>query len=465
MTNRLYGNAVNAPAFIDFVKKCAETDVSIHSFRYLRNGSLAVGADFAPYSGDEKMHVYSLSKSFTSMAVGIAVDEGLLSLDECMCDIFPDKMPASISENLSQMTLRDVITMQSGHEACVFNRVLSSDDSLGAFFSADVKYKPGTKFVYNTAGTMVCGAAVTRRSGESLVDYLDKRLFSRLGIEKPYWERTVDGLCYGGVGLHIDADSIAKFGQMLVDRGVYEGKRIVSAEYIDDASSSHSLDINNGSVDWVSGYGYQLWLNNKNTGGYRGDGAFGQLCIVLPEKREVFVMLCECSNMQSELNVILDFMKNSAAPDNTDFEKAEALTHTAFEVPASKPLKNRIDYVCGKNDSRIFGISLVPDGENMVIELDCDYGRQHIVCGNGKYIHSSSQVIALAPAIVALHKYGGLEPFNVFGAYTIADDEIIATLRHSDLPHTQKWRFGKDKLTITLSCGGLPQAEYDLIKK
>ncbi len=465
MKNRLRGDAVNAPAFLKFVKTCEEAGISMHSFRYMRNGTLAVGADFAPYSANEKMHVYSLSKSFTSIAVGIAVDEGILSLDERMCDIFPDKMPDEISEKLARMTLRDVITMQSGHAACVFERVLAGDDSLRTFFAAVLDYEPGTKFVYNTAGTMVCGAAVTRRSGEALVDYLDKRLFSKLGIEKPYWERTVDGLCYGGVGLHIDADSIAKFGQMLCDGGVYNGQRIVSEEYVKDASSSHSVDINNGSLDWVSGYGYQLWLNNKNTGGYRGDGAFGQLCIVLPEKREVFVMLCECSDMQQELNIVLDFMKDSAEPDPTDLDKAEAAAHTAFDIPQTAPLQNRVDYICGKSDSHLHSISLVPDGDDMVIELDCDFGKQRVICGNGKYIYSESQAIRLCPSIVALHKYGAPEPFNIYGAYTNEDGEIVATLRHADLPHTQKWRFANDKLTITLSCGGLIQTEYDLIKK
>ena len=166
-----------------------------------------------------------------------------------------------------------------------------------------------------------------------LTSILIRGFFQNSSIEKPYWEKTADGICYGGVGLRVGADDVAKFGQMLLNGGVYNGVRFLSDEYIKDASSSHALDVNNGSADWVAGYGYQLWLNNKSIGGYRGDGAFGQLCIVLPEQKEVFVMLCECNNMQTELDAIFDYMKESKAADDTDFEEAIALTESTFAMP------------------------------------------------------------------------------------------------------------------------------------
>ena len=462
MSERLRGSAVNAPAFIRFVKKCNEIGVAIHSFRFLRDSELVAAADFAPYTGKEKMHVYSLSKAFTSAAVGIAVDEGILSLDEKVPEIFPDKMPDVISENLSKATLRDILTMQSGHPRCVLDKIIENGDSLKTFFASEFTYEPGTTFIYSTAGTMVCGAAVTRRSGEALDEYLDKRLFSKLGIEKPYWEKTADGICYGGVGLRVGADDVAKFGQMLLNGGVYNGVRFLSDEYIKDASSSHALDVNNGSADWVAGYGYQLWLNNKSIGGYRGDGAFGQLCIVLPEQKEVFVMLCECNNMQTELDAIFDYMKESRAADDTDFEEAIALTESTFAMPRTDVPKDSIHYICGVNHSRIFGISLVPEGDRLVMELDCDFGKQRIVCGNGEYVFSSIASMCLAPAIIQLHRYGEIEPFNVYSAFTNENGVITVTMRHSDLPHAQKWIFEGDKLKVVPFCGGLLQTDYSL---
>ncbi len=465
MSDRLRGNAVNTPAFIKFVKQCEENGISVHSFRHLRGGVLVSAADFAPYTGNEKMHVYSLSKTFTSIAAGIALDENLLSLDDKVCDIFPEKMPSHISDNLAAMTLRDLLSMQSGHSACVFNKLINSDDSLKAFFETDVPYTPGTKFVYSSAGTLVCGAAVTRKSGENLADYLDKRMFSKMGIEKPYWECTPDGLCHGGVGLRIAIDSVAKVGQMLLDGGAYNGERIVSEAYVKDASSFHALDATNVSPDWLAGYGYQIWLNRKSTGGYRAGGAFGQFCVVLPETNEVFAIFCECDNMQKELEIIVEYIHDSLKPDLTAFEEAYKLTETSFSVPHTAALDKRIDYLCDNNASHIYAISLIPDGERLVIELNCDYGKRYIICGNGEYIHNSFSSIGLAPSIAEMHRYGSLEQFNAFAAYQNEGNGIEVTLRHSDLPHTQKWLFSCDKLTITTSCGEVAQSEYALKRK
>lgn len=465
MSDRLRGNAVNTQAFIKFVNRCQENKIAVHSFRHLRGGELITAADFAPYTGSEKMHVYSLSKTFTSIAVGIALDEKLLSLDDKMCDIFPEKMPSQMSDNLAAMTLRDVLSMQSGHSACVFNKLIRSDDSLKAFFETDVPYRPSTKFVYSTAGTLVCGAAVTRKSGEDLTDYLDKRMFSKMGIEKPYWECTADGLCHGGVGLRIDIDSVAKVGQMLLDGGVYNGKRIVSEEYVKDASSFHALDATNVSPDWLAGYGYQIWLNRKSIGGYRAGGAFGQFCVVLPERQEVFVIFCECEDMQKELEIIVEYLHDSEKPDSAHFNEASILAETAFALPHTVVHDKRIDYTCANNANHIFAVSLIPNGERLTVELDCDYGKREIICGNGEYIHNSFSAIGLAPSIAEMHRYGSLEPFNAFAAYQYDGENITVTLRHSDLPHTQKWLFAGDKLKVTTSCGGVALSEYALKRK
>jgi len=465
MSERLRGNTLNTQAFIKFVKQCQENNIALHSFRHLRSGELVAAADFAPYSGRERMHVYSLSKTFTSIAVGIAVDEKLISLDDKMCDIFPEKMPPQISDNLAAMTLRDVLSMQSGHSSCVFGKLIGSDDSLKAFFETDVPYTPGTKFVYSSAGTLVCGAAVTRKSSENLADYLDKRMFSKMDIKKPYWECTSDGLCHGGVGLRIDIDSVAKVGQMLLNGGIYNCKRIISEEYVKDASSFHALDATNASPDWHAGYGYQIWLNRKSTGGYRAGGAFGQFCVVIPERQEVFSIFCECENMQKELEIIVEYLHDSEKPDSAALEEARLLTETAFALPRTVVPDKRIDYICENNASHIYSVSLIPNGERLTAELNCDYGKREIMCGNGEYIHNSFSAIGITPSIVEMHRYGGLEPFNAFAAYQYDGGNITITLRHSDLPHTQKWLFTGDKLTVTTSCGGVALSEYTLKRK
>lgn len=464
MSKLLYGELINTPAFVRFIEKCMSERTHIHSFRFLKDGRTAAAADFAPYSGKEPMHVYSLSKAFTSIACGIACDEGLLSLDEKMCDIFPDKMPEHISERLARQTLGDVLSMQSGHARCVLDNMIKSGDSLKTFFETEMTYEPGTTFIYSTGGTLVCGAAVTRRSGEALDDYLASRLFAKLGAEKPYWEKTCDGLCYGGVGLRVDSDTAAKFGQMLANGGVYNGKRIVSEEYIKNASSSHALDVNNGSEDWVAGYGYQFWLNNAAHGGYRGDGAFGQLCIMNPEKNIVFVMECETPDMQKELNTIFEYIESSTEEDLSLIEKAESLCRDLYSVSATTSVENA-SYTVSANEAHIFGIDVSDKESDLVLDLWCDHGKQTIVCGNGRYIRNSVRLKCMSPAILALHDYRNVEDFSVFAAYENADDGIKIILRHTDLPHTQTWLIKDDKLTISVGCGDILQKEFALARK
>lgn len=452
----------NTKAFLEFVEACRREGIYPRSMRCTQGGVTRLSVDFAPYRGDEPMQVYSLSKSFTSVAVGVAVDEGLLRLDERMCDIFPDKMPENICENLSQMRLMDVLSMQSGHPTCALNRMLTNRESLKTFFAYETDYKPGTKFVYSTGGTLVCGAAVTRRSGMPLDEFLYDRVFSKMGIAKPKWDRTDDDLCQGGVGLYISADDLLKFGEMLLNEGVYNGQRIVSAEYIRDASIPHSVDASNGSEDWVAGYGYQFWMNAK--GGYRGDGAFGQLCVILPKTNTVFVMLCECGNMQREYSLIMRLIDELRTDDATCAAQAEQTVSEFYSLPRTAALQKCEKYLFKSNDNRLCSLSLSPDGDRLKVDIGCDFGNQTIICGNGEYVRSACRLYAMSPAIVALHKYGTPEDFNVFAAYSIDSDGAVSiTLLHTDLPHGEVWRIADGKLTVQLRYGGLKQTEFDLI--
>ncbi len=450
----------NTNAFLKFLDECRSEGIYPRSMRCTKGGRPLLSVDFPPYDGAEPMHVYSLSKSFTSVAVGVAVDEGLLSLEERMCDIFPDKMPRKVSENLSQMKLKDVLSMQSGHNACALEEMLKNRESLKTFFSREVEYRPGTKFVYSTGGTLICGAAVTRRSGMPLDEFLYDRVFAKMGIKKPYWEKTDDGLCMGGVGLHISADDILKFGEMLLGEGVYGGRRIISAEYIREASVPHSVDVNNGSEDWVAGYGYQFWMNAK--GGYRGDGAYGQLCIMLPETDTVFVMMCECGDMQREYSLIMRLIDGLLTDDQSRLSEAEAAVRNFYAVPRTSLPKEQ-KYYFANNDNRLVSLSLTPDGDRLKVDIGCDFGTQTIICGNGEYVRSSCLLYAMSPCIVSLHKYGTPEEFNVFASYSVDVDGISITLLHSDLPHGETWRISGNKLTVKARYGGLKQTEFELI--
>ena len=304
----------------------------LYALTVYKNGEKIISVAPAPYTVDQKKHVYSLSKSFCSTAVGIACDMGLLSLDEKIVDIFPDKCPEKISENLSKMTLLNVLSMNTGHAGCVMNQMMRSDDPVRAFLACDVEYLPGTHFAYNTGATCLAGACVTARSGLSVHDFLELHLYRHLGIKGTKW-LSHKGLSEGGVGNYVSSEDAAKLGLLYINGGVYNGKRLLSEEYVKLASSAISDNSGNGTVDWCSGYGLQFWRCSR--GGFRGDGAFGQLAMVLPHKNIVIGAIAEVGGMQPEMDIFYDFADEIENCTEKGDEKALADYLADFYAPDS----------------------------------------------------------------------------------------------------------------------------------
>lgn len=239
---------------------------------------------------------YSVSKSITSTAVGIAVDEGILSLDDKVIEFFEEDAPKAPSERLQNLKLRDLLKMTVGH--C--NGYLMADGSFGTCargelteenwvkycLSQHFPYNPGEKFVYNNAAAYLAGVMVQKASGESLVDYLMLRLFTPLGINRPKWEVCPKGYTFGAGGLQLTITDLSKFGQLYLQRGRWEGKQLLSEEWVAEATSKQIDTDNTG--DWGQGYGYQFWRGENNS--YRADGKYGQYCIVLEKENAVIAI-------------------------------------------------------------------------------------------------------------------------------------------------------------------------------
>lgn len=449
MTQRLRGSGIDAKGFKTFVENALKAGVRPHAIRYYKNGQTLLAADFAPYGINERIRVYSLSKAFTSAAVGIAIGDGVLSLDDRVCDIFAQYIPPDADERLKKMTLHDLLSMQSGHARCHLDDMIRSKNSISTFLSQDLAYEPGTTFVYSTAGTLMCGAAVTARTGIPLDDYVNQKLFEPLGIEHAEWDKTPDGICFGGIGLHVGADDVLQFGIAMLEGG----KGIIPKDYVDLATKAHSVDKNNGSADWISGYGYQFWLNSR--GGYRGDGAYGQLCIVDPDDRSVFVILAEATDMQAEMNVIYDFLHDYKS-GRGDVREVENAVKTLYMPAPCDAADQKLEYRFESNCYHMASASLCIEGGILTVELCCDHGMQRIKCGNGEYLHNSFLGFNMLPAIAQLKEHDRIDNINVYAAYSVTDDGISITLRHSDAPHTQYWLFASDGLHIKTYVGDIP---------
>lgn len=452
----IQNHGCSASAVRDYFALCGRDGVTLRSFRLYRKGK-TVSADFTPYRADDRMHLYSLSKSFTSTAVGIAQEMGLLHVSERMLDIFPECAPPEISENLAAMTLGDVLSMQSGHEVCHLDQMRLSEDAVRTFLAMPVVYRPGTTFVYSTGGTCVCGAAVEKRSGMRLNDFLQAHLFSKLGIERPRALCTADGRHCGGTGIFLSADDVFKFGMMLLHGGVYEGKRIVSEEWLRAATRPIADNSANGTPDWIVGYGYQFWRNAR--GGFRGDGAYGQLCIVLPEEDTVVVQLAEAANMQQELTDIYTLLD---ALDRNGAEDAPEPIDAAHPALPGGELSGPVSCRYKENPAGLRSASLTVDADGVLtVRFETAYGLQLLRAGSGEWTESSPSLRYCNPSINQLDPhFGWIEELHIRSSFAVEDNTVRIVCRHSDTPHTQTFLFAPDALRISANLGDLhPQVK------
>jgi CubicO group peptidase (beta-lactamase class C family) len=277
----------------------------MHSIMVLRHGAVIAEGAWRPYQPTHRQLLFSLSKSFTSTAVGFAIDEGLFGLDDSVLALLPEDAPAQVSDNLAAMTVRHLLTMTAGHASDAMGSLGRSGVANWALavMAEPVATEPGSVFMYNSGASYLLSAIVTRASGLGLLDYLRPRLFDPLGIDDPSWEKSPQGIEAGGWGLSITTEELAKFGQLYLNGGRWNDTQVVPADWVEAATSLQvPTDAWNGTVDWRQGYGFQFW--RCQNGAFRGDGAHGQFCLVIPEHDTVVVITSAIPDMQAVLDVI-----------------------------------------------------------------------------------------------------------------------------------------------------------------
>lgn len=302
-------------AFIQALEQHTHPLDAAQGFMLLRHGNVAAEGWWTPYGPQVPHSLYSLSKSFTSSAIGLAVAEGLLTVDDPVLRFFPDDAPTTPSENLKAMRVRHLLAMNTGHQEDTTLRVFEGQDDNWprTFLSLPVENQPGAWFVYNTAATYMLSAIITQLTGETLLDYLRPRLFDPLGIENPTWETDPRGVSIGGSGLHIRTEDIARFGQLYLQQGLWEGRRILPEAWVAEATSAHSDNSNTQTnPDWIVGYGYQFWRCRHAA--YRADGAFGQYCVVLPDQDAILAINSGVRDLQVVLDKVWEHLLPAMQP-------------------------------------------------------------------------------------------------------------------------------------------------------
>lgn len=299
--------------------------VLFESVMVLKHGNVLLEQWLGEAAADKPHVMWSVSKSFCATAVGMCVDDGLISVSDTVINFFPEQLPAEISDNLRAMTVHDLLTMNCGHETETPIRVVSAEvdtttNWVGKFLAHPVTKQPGSWYCYNSIGTFMLSAIVQKVTGQKVNDLLATRLWQPLHIDQPEWWENPEGINCGGWGLHLKTEDMAKFGQLFLQKGKWNGQQLVSEAWVAEASKYQVPSVPAGSrpdnvaergltsenCSWMLGYGYQMWISPEDS--YRADGAFGQYIFVWPSQDAVIAITANSQDLQGEQNLIYKYL-------------------------------------------------------------------------------------------------------------------------------------------------------------
>lgn len=382
---------ISSGAILEFIDQAeAADDVNLINFMILSDENIIARFCKKPYAADYRQLLFSVTKSFTSIGAGIAIDKGYFNLDDKVIYFFPDKLPEVISENLSKMTVRHLLTMTTGIHDNTYGLLYPQKDWVKAFLAQELPHEPGTYYRYCTHASHMLSAIIEKTSGTSLLEFMNEHLFEPLDIPKPQWETCPMGIIAGGMGLSLAPESVAKFGVLLLNKGEYFGKRIISEDYINLATTAQVSKINN--TDAINEtddrctenylgdqYGFQFHISLN--GSFRAEGAFGQVCFIYPKERIILVATSRNTNTERLLQLIQTKLLNDIN-DNVRFEQSihnslqEKLAKMEFETPQFKeipwdvPSLNNKCYDISENPNGVRQIMLNREGYQLKCRID-----------------------------------------------------------------------------------------------
>ncbi len=456
---------VSSASIMDFVDAASHSKCEFHSFLYLRHGKVVAEGWWNPYSPTLKQSLYSTSKSFTAAAVGFALEEKKLKLTDKVISFFPGLVPNPMPPHLADLTVKDVLIMSDGMDPDPTHNIVVDTNWVRAFFNTPIVNDPGSKFLYNSAGTYMLSAIVTKVTGQKVLDYLRPRLFEPLGIYGADWEVSPQGVNTGGWGLRLKTEDMAKFGQLYLQGGRWKGKQLLPHEWVKQATSMQIMQPPGSSPadhpDWHQGYCYQMWRCQHN--GVRADGAFGQFIIMLPDQDAVIAIQAETPDMQEEINLVWQYllpgMQGWAYKDDPDGDAKLKQKLAALALPLPQAAATAADfspngkmYTLQDNPKKIRSIGFdMQDRGVWQVTIKDDKGSYPIPFGEGKWVRAETP--RLGPDLLTGAQFHdvGLSPFQTAGSYHWIDDNTIElVLRYIESPHTERFtcHFDGDNIKI-----------------
>jgi CubicO group peptidase (beta-lactamase class C family) len=411
---------VSASQIIDFLNAIDTGKVELHSFMFIRHGKVIAEGWWNPYGPDYKHIMFSASKTFTATAIGLAVSEYRLKITDKVISFFPYSQPDSISDFMKELTVQNLLTMSVGQDTEPW--VMGSDgDWITAFLKTAPVHKPGTVFKYNNTATFMLSAIVQQVTGQTVFDYLQTRVFRPLSIRGIDWDLSPQGINLGMIGLRLRTEDMAKFGQLLLQNGVWNGKQLISKEWIKEATSfkiQTSIPSSKDSMklsDWGQGYCYQMWRGRNNT--VRLDGMGGQFVVLIPDKDAIVVLTANAKNTQDELNLVHNYLipaikSDKPLPENPDListlRKREAMLNLKrpVTVVSGSEFESKIsgkEFDFGKNSYNIQSAYFTFNYGMCSFALKRDDNISIVKCGQDKWKMSNTKSSSLlaSPRVVS----------------------------------------------------------------
>ncbi|QKS14405.1 serine hydrolase [Curtobacterium sp. Csp1] len=383
-------DARGVSAFLDALE--STPGVEPHSFQLLRHGQLAAEGWWAPYAPDRVHLLYSLSKSFTAAAVGTAVRAGLVDLDATVLSYFPELDADVTDERSRRIRVRHLLAMASGHREEALERARAADPTnlVRGFLLTPPDEEPGSVFAYNQPCTYTLAAIVRRVTGGSLVDWLRPHVLEPLGIDDLAWKTDETGAELGFSGCYAPTSAVAALGQLYLQRGVWDGQRILDEDWVAAATSTQVANPDEENVDWRQGYGFQFWMARH---GFRGDGAYGQFCVVLPEQDVVLAMTGQSTDMQAVLDAAWQHLLPAVGAVDTDAADTDVAADTALEARLASLGLPPVDGVELHDDANASyaatgvadGVRLARSGDGWRVTVEVDGGTLTCPVGQGAW--------------------------------------------------------------------------------
>jgi CubicO group peptidase (beta-lactamase class C family) len=468
---------VSSQGIIDFLDAAAKSNHEFHSLMFVRHGKVIAEGWWSPYKPELRHTLYSTSKSFTATAVGFAVSEKKLSVDDKVVSFFPDQLPDTVSKFLSALKVKDLLSMSAGQDPDPTFKVVTSENNwVKSFLSVPIVHEPGTKFLYNTLVTYMLSAIVQKATGEKVIDYLKPRLFQPLSIDGMDWEVDPKGINCGGWGLRLRTEDMAKFGQLFLQKGKWNGSQVLPASWIQDASTlkiyqaPDAPQSKKDSSDWMQGYCYQMWRCRHNA--FRADGAYGQYIIVMPDQDAVIAITAETADMQSELNLVWDYLlpaikgEKLAQNSSLNIQLKQRLSTLVLPLPTTlgtiPPLENKISgktYVFEPNDRHLKSLGFTFEVSKCSLTMQIDSASYNFNLGYGQWIQGETALPGPDLLLQAKAHFVGIPPSKTEGSFGWKDENTLElVLRYIESPHTETitCKFDKNKLSVDFHYSNMP---------